>query len=84
MHSQLKQKKKMKNIGELKKIYKIILDTCFIFNDYPYYDIATEEYFNNELGFYDSMYIALVRKLEFDGIVSFDKHFSNRGINKID
>ena len=80
----LKQKKKVKNIEKIKEIYNIILDSCSLIEDFDYYDKATEEYFNNEIGFYDSMYIVLVRELELNGIVSFDEHFDNKkGIKKI-
>jgi predicted nucleic acid-binding protein len=74
----LKQKKKVKNIEKIKEIYSNILDSCSLIEDFDYYDKATEEYFNNEIGFYDSMYIVLVRELELDGLVSFDEHFENR------
>ncbi|MCL2687602.1 MAG: PIN domain-containing protein [Methanobrevibacter sp.] len=80
----LKQKKKVKNIAKIKEIYNNILDSCSLIEDFGYYEKATEEYFNNEIGFYDSMYIVLVRELELDGLVSFDKHFENRdGIIRI-
>jgi predicted nucleic-acid-binding protein len=80
----LKQKKKIKNIERIKEIYNNILDSCSLIEDFDYYDKATEEYFNNEIGFYDSMYIVLVRELELDGLVSFDEHFDNReGILRI-
>jgi predicted nucleic acid-binding protein len=80
----LKQKKKIKNIEKIKEIYNNILDTCSLIEDFDYYDKATEEYFNNEIGFYDSMYIVLVRELELDGLVSFDEDFENKeGILRI-
>jgi predicted nucleic acid-binding protein len=60
----------------LKYTYKYLNTDFNIINDYIFFDNAMEQVLNQKnLGFFDCMYITIMKKLEIKEIVSFDKGF---------
>jgi predicted nucleic acid-binding protein len=61
-------------------------DMFNIINDTGIYDKTMERqlsYFPERLPFFDCLYLELMEQLEIEKIVTFDKHFNNKGIKVI-
>ena len=76
-----------KNIELSDKVYKSISNELTVLKDHFYHDEAfkvMKHYYPDRLPFADCLYIALMKKLEIEKIISFDKHFNNiEGIERI-
>ncbi|MGL6298940.1 MAG: type II toxin-antitoxin system VapC family toxin [Methanobacteriaceae archaeon] len=72
------------DLDNIKIIYKYILENCTLIDDYEFFNKAVEECLSNEIAFYDSMYIVVMKELGITKIVSFDTDFNNiEGIERI-
>ncbi|MDR1721815.1 MAG: type II toxin-antitoxin system VapC family toxin [Methanobrevibacter sp.] len=61
----------------LKSTYKYLNEDFQVIDDYPFFNQAFDEVLNqNHLGFFDCMYISLMKILEINKIASFDKAFN--------
>jgi len=61
----------------LKSTYKYLNEDFQVIDDYPFFNQAFDEVLNqNHLGFFDCMYISLMKMLEINKIASFDKAFN--------
>jgi predicted nucleic acid-binding protein len=84
LNVKLKQKPQLllKVYNELTKGYKIVNDTSFHENGFKIFMKELNEN-NTRLPLFDCVYMALIKKLGITSIVSFDKHFDNKGIIRI-
>jgi len=72
------------DLDEINYMYNVVLDNCYLLDDYPYFNQATLECLNNELPFFDTIYIEISRELGIKKIISFDKHFDKQeGITRV-
>ena len=71
----------------LETIYTKLNDGTFrIIEDIPLYDITMKRqisYLPERIPFFDCLYLELMKQLEIEKIVTFDKHFNNKGIEVI-
>lgn len=70
--------KKLKVDKELLKYtYKYLNENFSIIDDYVFFDNAMEQVLKQKhLGFFDCMYITIMKKLEIEKIATFDKDFN--------
>lgn len=70
--------KKLKVSKELlEKAYTSLNEDFTIIDDYPFFDNAMEQVLKHKgLGFFDCMYITIMKVLEIEEIATFDKDFN--------
>ena len=72
---------------KLKEIYICLNSDSFeVFEDIEIYDDTMERQFSyhpQRLPFFDCLYIELMEQLGIEKIVTFDKHFNNKGIEVV-
>lgn len=72
------------DLDKINYMYNVVLDNCYLLDDYPYFNQATIECLDNELPFFDTIYIEITKDLGIKKIVSFDEHFDSiDGIERI-
>jgi len=66
------------DIDNINRIYNLILNDCEVIDDFHYFNQTIVEFFKNNLGFFDTLYIVLLKDLNIERIASFDEHFDNK------